>query len=317
MTAFAQQAARFFVSSHVSTVWPLVVVPVLVYGLARRILTMIGRMTPGSPWSDRLAFWTCVTPGLAFIGLGAFTLKGFDFGMARHSSGTCFLHCYGLVSIFFVVPLRAAAAFYRRHRRISRLLALSESPSRRLAVLQTELRIPVRELPAKEPACFLAGLFNAVVCVSSGALGALSDDELRAALLHEKAHWRRRETLRASLAMFLNECSVLPVRSALDQYRSCTEFLADREALKDAHPVKLASALLAFARFTIECPLAVSLAGHNIAGRVSVLLGVEPRTRERFLDKPCAVALLAAAASLALLPFWITHVARLFCAAGG
>ena len=315
MSGFILQGAKFLVSSHGGSVWPLVVVPLVVYGLSRPILAMIDRMAPGSAWSERLAFLTTVTPGLIFMGLAPFTLKAFDFQMALRSQ-TCFLHCYGLAFIFLVVPLRAAAVFCRRQRRISRLLALTENPSSRLVALESELHIPIRELPAKEPACFLAGIFRAVVCVSSGGLALLSDDELRAALLHERAHWRRRETLRASIAMFLNECTLLPVRSALDQYRSCVAFVADREALKDTHPVTLASVLLAFARFPLNCPPAVNLTGQNLKDRVSLLLGVAPHKNEVLLEKPCAAVLLVAAASMAFLPSWIHDVARLLCAAG-
>jgi hypothetical protein len=316
MTGFVQPAVRLLVSSYGTSVWPLVVVPALVYELSRPILSMIDRMALGSLWPERLAFCAAVTPGLAFMGLAPFTLKGFDFQMALHS-WTCFIHCYGLAFIFLAAPGRAAAVYYRRHRQISQLLALAENPSSRLAALQSELQIPVRELPTKEPACFLVGIFHAVVCVSRGALASLSDDQLRAALLHERAHWRRRETLRASIAMLLNECTVLPVRSALDQYRRCVEFIADHETLKDAHPVTLASALLAFARFPLNAPPAVNLAGQNVKDRVSLLLGVAPRKSEVFLDKPFAVALLAAEVSLAFLPYLIHAVARLLCATGG
>lgn len=315
MTGLVLQAMKFLVSSHGSSVWPLIVVPIVVYGLSRPILAMIDRMTPGSPWSEHLAFWASIMPGLAFMGLAPFTLKTFDFKMALHS-WTCSVHCYGLAFVFLAVPMRAVVIFYRRYREISRLLALAENPSPCLAALQAELHIPIRELPTNELACFLAGMFHAVVCVSRGASATLSYDELRAALLHERAHWRRRDTLRASIAMFLNECSILPVRDALDQYRRCTEFIADRETLKDACPVTLASVLVAFARFPGNSPAAVNLAGQNVSDRVSLLLGIEPCKHEGFLDRPYVVALLTAAVSLAFSPYWIQAMARLICGAG-
>lgn len=163
----------------------------------------------------------------------------------------------------------------------------------------------------------MTGIFHHVACASSGALASLSDDELRAALLRERAHWRRRETLRASIAMFLNECAVLPVRNALYQYRRCVEFIADRETLKDAHPVTLASVLLAFARFPLNSPTAANLTGQNVKDRVSLILGVAPQKGEVFPEKPCAVvALLTAEVSLAFLPCWIHTVECLLRATG-
>ena len=312
MTGFFQQATKFLVSSHGSSVWPLLVVPVLVYALSRPILGIINRMSPRSPFSERLAFWIAVAPGLAFMGLAPFTLKAVDFPMAL-GSWSCLIHCYGLAGIFLLVPIRAAVIFYRQYRATSRLLALTEDPSPRLAALQYELNIPIRELPTDEPTCFLTGVFHTIVCVSRGALAKLSNDELRAALFHERAHRRRRETLRASVAMYLNECSILPVRAALDQYRRCAEFIADQEALKHAHPVALASALLAFASVPLNSALTVNLAGQNVTDRVSLLLEAEPVKREGFLDKPCAVALLTAATSLAFVPCGISAVAHLLC----
>lgn len=314
-----QSVAKLVLASHATSFWPLLVVPALVYALSRPVLAALCRMDPRNHSAARLAFCASITPGLAFVGLTALTLKRFDFQMVLHpwASWGCFAHCFGLASIFLAVPLRAAILLHRRYRAASGLLALAENPSPRLAAFQTELQVPIRELPASEPACFLAGLLHPVVCVSRGALAVLRDEELRAALLHERAHWRRRETLRASLAMFLNECSVLPVRAALNQYRRCAEFLADRDTLKHAHPVTLASALLSFARFSVDSSLAVHLAGQTTADRVALLLGVESPAHEKSLDKAYAALLLVAAASLALTPFWIRILAGVLCGGHG
>lgn len=319
MTEPIQNAAKLVLASHATSFWPLLVVPMLLYALSLPALAVVRRMDPRNPWAARLAFCASATPGFAFMGLAALTLKPFDFQMVLHpwASWGCFAHCFGLAFIFLAVPLRAAVVLHRRYRVASQLLALAENPSPRLAAFQAELQIPIRELPSREPACFLVGLFRPVVCVSQGALAALGDDELRAALLHERAHWRRRETLRASFAMFLNECSMLPVHAALDQYRRCTEFLADRDALNDAHPVTLASALLSFAKFPMNASLAVHLAGQTVADRVSLLLGVESPAHEKALDKAYAAILLIVAASLAFVPFWIRLLAAVLCSQGG
>jgi Zn-dependent protease with chaperone function len=316
MTAFGEAARKLLLSSHATSVWPLLVVPGLVYGFSRPLSARIARMAPANGWTVWLAFCAAAAPGVTFLGLAVFTLSGFNFRVTPGSSWACFVHCYGLAALFLVVVARAAFVV-GRHAQIRRLLALAGDPSPRLAILGAALHLPVREVPTDDVVCLMAGILRPVVCVSRGTLAALSDDEMRAALLHERAHWRRHDTLRASIALFLNECSILPVRRAFTEYRRAAEFAADQEATKETHPFTLASALLRCARYRLNSPAAISLAGHNLNERAASLLGVGPGEHSGFLERFCTMALLVGVMGLASLPYFVRMLEALFCAGKG
>jgi hypothetical protein len=316
MTTFSAAARELLLSSHAASVWPVLIVPALVYGLSRPLSGRIKRMAPAKACTVWLAFCAAAAPGLTFLGLAVFTLSGFNFRITPGSSWACFLHCYGLACVFLAVVARAALVV-GRHAALPGIVALTEDPSPRLAALGTALRLPVREVPTDGLVCVVAGILRPVVCVSRGTLAVLSDDELRAALLHERAHWRRHDTLLTAIALFLNECSILPVRHAFEEYRRAVEFAADHEATKDTPPFALASALLSCARHRLHSPAAISLAGQNLNERVAALLGTGCREQSGFRQSFWALALLAGAMGSASLPYTIRMLEALFCGGKG
>src|SRR5262249_46705168 len=104
------------------------------------------------------------------------------------------------------------------------------------------------ELPTSERDCFVAGVLKPTVFVSRGALEALGDAELEAALRHERAHVQGRDTLWLFLLSMLRDLAPYGEGAALEAFKLSREAIADREAAAGAGPLNLAAALVALAR---------------------------------------------------------------------
>ena len=132
----------------------------------------------------------------------------------------------------------------------------------RIARAHRELR---RELPVVGPLpgehdvllvagegvhAFCAGLLRPRVYVSSGALRALGDDELRAVLAHERMHRARRDPLRIVTGRLLGQALFFApaVRALVRRYDALAELAADDHALAavGGDRAVVASAMLAF-----------------------------------------------------------------------
>lgn len=99
------------------------------------------------------------------------------------------------------------------------------------------------------PQAFCAGLVRPRVYVSTAALVALDDDELRAVLAHERHHQRRRDPLRLLVVQALGDALFfMPVlRRLRERYAILAELAADEAAVSAAGSRSaLASALLTF-----------------------------------------------------------------------
>lgn len=99
------------------------------------------------------------------------------------------------------------------------------------------------------PQAFCAGLVRPRVYVSTAALVALDDDELRAVLAHERHHQRRRDPLRLLVVRALGDALFfMPVlRRLRERYAILAELAADEAAVSAAGSRSaLASALLTF-----------------------------------------------------------------------
>lgn len=117
---------------------------------------------------------------------------------------------------------------------------------------------------------FAAGSVRPTVYVTTGAIDVLTDDELRAVLLHEIHHARTRAPLRAAFveAWFRIVRLAPPIRRRLVSRLATLETTADRFALEaGATRRQLASALV-----KLDSSPGVSFAGHADA-RVSALVG--------------------------------------------
>jgi Zn-dependent protease with chaperone function len=185
---------------------------------------------------------------------------------------------------------------------VGRLLRHADAPSARLAAIANEVRVPVRELRAAESVCFASGLLRPRVIVSTGALDALSDEDLRAALLHERSHLRHRDALRAAVIGSVAEFGLLSSARALELYRASRESLADDEAARHVGRETIAGVLVRFARHAARVPAAASLAEPDgLERRVRRL--VAPQAPLERIGPGRAAPLLVLTASLALYPF--------------
>ncbi len=134
---------------------------------------------------------------------------------------------------------------------------------------------------------FCAGLLRPRIYLSSGALGVLDADELRAILAHEDHHARRRDPLRILLAWVLRDTLFfLPImRHVADRYGALAEMAADEAAVRSCGDRgALASAMLTFDERAPAGTVGIA------PERVEHLLGRSPRWQ-------LSVALLAAAAA--------------------
>jgi Zn-dependent protease with chaperone function len=86
------------------------------------------------------------------------------------------------------------------------------------------------------------------VFLSRGALAGLEDDELEAALCHERAHIAGRDTLWLLALALLRDLAPWGRAGALEAFQTAREALADRHAASSAGSLSLASALVALAR---------------------------------------------------------------------
>lgn len=291
----------------------LVVALMAVRVLVLRAVKHIETMAPAGSARLRLAWIAAVMPGLAFLTLTPFTIHTFNF--RAMGSLACMLHCYGLASLTIAIVGSAVARAWWQTRGMARLMMLATEPSPRLKRFGAQLSIPVRQLQTDLSVFAVAGIWKPKVLVSQGALSRLTDDELRAALLHEKAHLRRHETLRTALAAFLNDCTPAPAPAAFAAYRKAREFAADREAVREAHPVTLATVLLSFARFEIASRGMVHLAeAKNVKDRVAVLLNDGQPIVNTSRSSALAAGFLVIGAITAVLPFAIKALQLALCA---
>ena len=130
--------------------------------------------------------------------------------------------------------------------------------------------VPCQVIQNRSRQAFVAGILRPTVYVTSGAIDALTADELRAVLLHEVHHARTRAPLRATFvhAWLLIVRLAPPVRRRLQSRLVALETAADRFALEaGASRRQLACALL-----KLDASSGVSVGGHADA-RVSALVG--------------------------------------------
>jgi Zn-dependent protease with chaperone function len=306
-----QHAIRTLPPGQPSDLLLLAVVLIAIRVLIRSATKWIGKMGPAGTARLRLAWLVAAMPRIAFLVLTPEMIHTFDPRAMR--SGACMAHCYSLICILAVAIGIATVQTWRRSRTAAQLMKIARHPSARLARFAGDLGIAAVELPTDSPICAMAGILKPRVLLSRGALARLSDEELHAALAHERVHLRRRETFREGVAAFLNRCTILPVPAALKLYRSTREFAADSEAAREVPPLTLASVLLAFARFELGQP-AVQLAEKtNLRDRVSLLLDRTGSNSPETGTCLVAFSLIAVTVVVSLIPASVHAVQRISC----
>jgi beta-lactamase regulating signal transducer with metallopeptidase domain len=149
-----------------------------------------------------------------------------------------------LIAAGWVVGFRAAKA-------VARELRAARELRRALRVVGRERRdgISFTLVEDRVPQAFCTGFLRPWICVSTGALHALTAPELRAVLVHERHHRRWRDPLRLMLLRVLEHA--LPFLPGLpriaQRYAALAEVAADEAALaRTGDRRSLARALLVF-----------------------------------------------------------------------
>ena len=224
----------------VSNLWPIFVAPCL----AALVSDRTARLLPRTPGAWVLAAILIVAP--AWVAQGV---------LNRALSNLDVIHTWRGAIRFWITPFAASCLIAYpivraalRQREVARLFRAAAPAGPRLAAAARRLGLRALELPTGERECFVAGLFKPTVFISSGALAALSDAELEAALRHERAHVRGHDTALLFVLSMLRDLAPYGKGAALEAFKLSREAIADREAAAGAGPLNLAAALVALAR---------------------------------------------------------------------
>ena len=229
-----------------SSNWPLLVLPMAAWMIGRKTSPLLDCMAEDVRWQQRWAIHLSCLPGLVMLSLGASAILALR--RARIDSLLCIAVFAGPVFICSFAIFRAIVLLERRRRALNALRAKTIPASPKLQRIAEGIQITARELPDNGYACMVAGVFRPIVIISTGAVESLTDEEIQAVLLHERAHLKRRDTLLATLVTFIAECGVWPTDKVLGVYRRSREIMADQIACRDTDRLLLASVLIRFAR---------------------------------------------------------------------
>lgn len=253
-----------------SWLWPIAVLPTLAAAIGNRA----ARLLPPTRADWRIAAVLAGGPGLVMLVLLTMAVgRGI---LHFHLDDVPHLIKYQLVWLIapaIVVP--AVVKTRRRGRELRLLTSTSVSPQPRLTAAAEAVGIKVRELPLALCECFVAGAWRPIAYISTGAVERMSDEELSAALHHERAHARNHDPALYMILGFLVDL-VRTRDDAMLAYRQARERQADAEAVTHAGPLPLASALIAVAR--PHPTMAFGMAGADAAWRLRAILAVEPET---------------------------------------
>jgi len=177
-----------------------------------------------------------------------------------------------------VVAVRAIvllAGNLRAHRMVSKLRATLPGGAR------------VQLVPSERVFCFVAGLWQPTIYVSTAARDALAPDEWAAMLAHEHSHVAHRDLVhRLGLELLLLFSAPLAGIVIRERWDAATERLRDADAAEHASPEAVASALVRMAR-TQALPRVGAVAAFTATGarllatRVESVLEGAPRGEAR------------------------------------
>lgn len=277
----------------------LAILPATAWLACRFVAPHIVRMKDDPAWQAPLAASAAGIPGALFVVLAASALvNGLSTACLGVPAGRVM---FGLVIAAMTAALvRAVWLAIGRSLNVRCLIAAATAPSFRLQRIAASCGLKAREITDAARICALAGVISPVVLVSTGALAALSDDELRAALQHERAHARRGDLLLAACLSFLVDLLPLPACDLVETYETAREFAADHDAVEATDADSLAGALIEFAKGGPLPVAATSFAGGSravVADRLHLLLNDSPPSaKPRPLRRIAIAAVLAAIA---------------------
>lgn len=296
----ARYLLELLFDSPVSQLWPMLLLP----ALAALASDRIARKLPATRADWRAAAALAACPGLVMLAVITMVAAR----SVSHMHPDDYLHF-----IQYHVPFALAAALvgraaYRVHRRNSGVRALKElarAPSPRLQRVAGTVALRIREIDDDGCECFVAGVVRPCAYVSRGVLARMTDEELLAALHHERAHAGSHDPAMLALLSFLSDLAPGTDR-ALTLYRQARERRADLVAVQRSGPCALASALLAMSRGPTAPAAALGMSGSGAGTwRLEAILGVEP---EPVAAVPAARLWPAIGLNLALTSWPLAHM---------
>ena len=245
MNAVAQTLATCITSGAMfASICAALTVPVFAWLALRLLAPSIHKMN--GDWRAQANAAACAAsiPGALFLFLVAY-------GLVTGASSPCMQTLPGrilfgtLVAMMLAAIGRAVAHAIHRGRDASRAVAMAMPASPRLARIAGQAGVTAYMLPDNERSVvMLYGDRSPVVYVSSKALHDLSDQELLAALYHERAHQEHGDHRIAPVLYFLADLLPFAVGDLVNTYRRSREFCADHCAVQRVAGADLASALL-------------------------------------------------------------------------
>lgn len=278
----------------------IVLLPVGAWVACRLVAPCIVRMTDDPAWQAPLACAAAALPGGLFVALWIGALVS-GLGSA------CLSLPAGRVAFGFIIAAmigalaRATWLASVRAIEIRNLIRSTSAASPRLSRIASSCGLNAREFRLSIPICALAGLRSPVVLMSTGALAAVSDDELRAALFHERAHARRGDQWLSSVLTFLVDLLPLPASDLVQTYHTAREVAADSESARCTGVESIAGALIGFAKTGRSLAGASSLVENDrprLTTRLHALLKQPPSLRPGYNVRRVAVALTLALIAL-------------------
>jgi len=181
----------------------------------------------------------------------------------------------GVVLPAVVILCFAVRRVFREKRLANALVATSRRSS---------FGADIRLLDQRSPFALTVGWLEPTILLSVGLVEGVSPDTLRAVIAHERAHARRRDTWKALADRIVS--AILPVRVArrlLGEVSLAREQACDRLAAEEVEsPIAVARALTEVARLKMAIPsFGVSIAGHDLRGRIRFLLDSAARPPKR------------------------------------
>jgi Zn-dependent protease with chaperone function len=229
------------------SVCALVVVPLLAWMAIRIITPAIAARNHDPGWQAPLAAAAAAIPGLLLLILATLAVSG-----GLHAA--CLENVIGrflfgaIITVTSVSIVRACVLAGRRSGEATTLIRCSIPATDRLQKIAERCAISARIIADSRSFCALVGIWQPVVIVSEGTLIQLTDEELEAALLHERGHARRGDQIIAIALSFLVDLLPLPAMDLVGIYRHAREVAADHHALARVKPDALAGALLSFVK---------------------------------------------------------------------
>jgi hypothetical protein len=178
--------------------------------------------------------------------------------------------------------------------------------------------IPLRIIDDGSLSAFTVGLWRPVIAIDRGLWDGLGDDERRAVVHHESAHFQRRDALTQACLQLVIALMPWSARSFWPEaWRAAAERVCDRHAASMLHDVtSVAMALVSVERLRLQAPhrygMAPALgvaAGSQLELRVRALLGQRDTSAAPLVSDLLAVGipLLAAAALMLAWPGSFVH----------